>query len=293
LFVIAIASLLIALAEFTRPSLTWVLLAGGLFGACSFLLILRQMRVRDPIIPFSLWSRRPVAAVNSATLLAGMAFAGMTTLLPVYVRGIQGQVSLVAGLVPTVALVGWPPGAILAIWINHHVGLRQAVIGGSVLVAAGATVFVLLTPQSSLGAAGFGSFTMGVGMSLLSLSSPVLIQETVGWSQRCSATASNLFARTSGNLLGTAIVGTILSYHLGRSSEIRPLIPETLPAFPDAPLGIESLDQAALDRMVYPQLQQSLHLTFWVTLLISLAAVLAALKIPIAEIGSIPDDHSE
>jgi MFS family permease len=294
LFVIATASLVIALTEWTRPSLTWSLLAGGLFGACSLLFAIRQMQGRrEPIVPLSPWSMRPVAAVNCAMLLAGMAFAGMTTLVPVYTHGILGQSSLVASLVPTIAMLGWPPGAMLAIWINHHLGLRQAVIAGSVLVSTGAAILVLLTPQSSPVAAGFGSFAMGAGMSLLSLSSLVLLQGLVGWSQRCSVIASNLTARNLGNLLGTTILGTTLSYHLGRSSEIMPPLRETLPAFPDAPLGIASLDRAGLTQLVYPELQQSLHFSFWAALLLSLGAVLAALRIPVTEIGSIPDDHSE
>jgi hypothetical protein len=130
-------------------------------------------------------------------------------------------------------------------------------------------------------------------MSLLSLSSLVLLQGLVGWSQRCSVTASNLTARNLGNLLGTTILGMTLSYHLGRPSEIMPPIRETLPAFPDAPLGISSLDRAGLTELVYPELQQSLHFTFWAVFLFSLGAVLTALRIPATEIGSIPDDHSE
>lgn len=294
LFVIATASLVIALTEWTRPSPTWSLLAGGLLGACSLLFSIRQMQGRrEPIVPFSPWSIRPVAALNCAMLLAGMAFAGMTTLVPVYTHGILGQSSLVAGLVPAVAMLGWPPGAMATVWINHHLGLRQAVIAGSVLVSTGAAILVLLTPQSSPVAAGFGSFAMGAGMSLLSLSSLVLLQGLVGWSQRCSVTASNLTARNLGNLLGTTILGTILSYHLGRPSEIMPPIRETLPAFPDAPLGISSLDRAGLTELVYPELQQSLHFTFWAVFLFSLGAVLTALRIPATKIGSIPDDHSE
>jgi MFS family permease len=279
---------MIALTESTRPTPTWTLLAGGLFGACSLLFIIHQMQARDPMIPLSLWGRRPIAAVNSAILLAGMAFAGVTTLLPAYMHGILGQSSLVAGLIPTMAMVGWPPGAMLAVWINRHHGPRQAAIGGSVLVSAGATVFVLLTPQSSPAAAGLGSFTLGAGMSLISLSSLVLVQGIVGRSQRCSVTALNLIARNLGNVLGTTVLGTILSYRLARSGEILLPIRGTLPAFPDAPLRT-----AGPDQMVYPGLQQSLHFTFWATLLISLAAVLFALMVPSTAIAPIPDGHCE
>jgi len=53
-------------------------------------------------------------------------------------------------------------------------------------------------------------------MGLSSISSLILIQESVPPSQRGSATASNMFARNIGNTLGAAILGAVLNYGLHR-----------------------------------------------------------------------------
>ena len=51
-------------------------------------------------------------------------------------------------------------------------------------------------------------------MGLLSSASLVLIQEIVDWSERGSATASFIFARSLGSTFGATIFGAVLNYGL-------------------------------------------------------------------------------
>ena len=84
----------------------------------------------------------------------------------------------------------------------------------------------MLNPGASPYLAGAGSLIMGFGMGLLSSASIVLIQEIVVWSERGSATASFLFARSLGNTLGATIFGAVLNYGLAHSgAEGAPCLP--------------------------------------------------------------------
>src|SRR5260221_4529169 len=222
------------------------------------------------MISFALWGRRPIAAANSVGVLASMTLIGLTTFLPMYVQGVLHRSPVVAGLALTVMLVGWPAGATLAARSFHRFGLRQILVAGPVLVPTGTAVFVLLTPESSPITAALGSLVMGFGMGLISVSSLVLIQELVDWSQRGSATASNLFARNLGSTLGATLLGAVLNYGLSHSKGIAAVTSDQLRQLLEAPTG-------AGDAAIRLALQQSLHLTFWAMLLISLAIVLLAL----------------
>jgi EmrB/QacA subfamily drug resistance transporter len=279
LFTVAVASLLIALTEAGTSDSTPGLVAGGVFCLSLVLFIAQERRAADPMISFALWGRRPIAAANSVGVLASMALIGLTTFLPMYVQGVLHRSPVVAGLALTMMLVGWPAGATLAARSFHRFGLRQILLTGTVLVPTGTAVFVLLTPESSPITAALGSLVMGFGMGLISVSSLVLIQELVDWSQRGSATASNLFARNLGSTLGATALGAVLNYGLTHANNGKSVTSDQLRQLLQAPAGTTTADTA-----IGLALQQSLNLTFWAMLLISLVIVFLALLVPPVEI---------
>jgi EmrB/QacA subfamily drug resistance transporter len=279
LFTVAVASLLIALTEAGASDSTPGLVAGGVFCLSLVLFIAQERRAADPMISFALWGRRPIAAANSVGALASMALIGLTTFLPMYVQGVMHRSPVVAGFALTMMLVGWPAGATLAARSFHRFALRQILVVGSVLVPTGTAVFVLLTPQSSPITAALGSLVMGFGMGLISVSSLVLIQELVDWSQRGSATASTLFARNLGSTLGATALGAVLNYGLTHASNGRSVTSDQLRQLLEAPAGTMAGDTA-----VGLTLQQSLNLTFWAMLLIALTIAFLALLVPPVEI---------
>jgi MFS family permease len=236
------------------------------------------------MISFALWSHRPIAAANAATVFAGMALMGLTTFLPMYVQGVLHQSPVVAGLALTMMMVGWPVGATLAARSFHRFGLRRILVGGSVFLPVGAVVFVLLTPGSSPNLAAIGSLIMGFGMGVASVSSLVLIQELVDPLQRGSATASNLFSRNLGSTLGATMFGAVLNYGLTHSKGIGVVTSDQLRQVLEAPASNVGSDAA-----IRLALQQSLHLTFSAMLVISLAIVFSAMLIPAVALGKMRD----
>jgi EmrB/QacA subfamily drug resistance transporter len=279
LFTVAVASLLITLTEVGTSDYTAGLVAGSLFCLSLVLFVAQERRAADPMISFALWGRRPIAAANSVGVLASMALIGLTTFLPMYVQGVLHRSPVVAGLALTMMLLGWPVGATLAARSFHRFGLRQILIAGSVLVPTGTAVFVLLTPDSSPITAALGSLVMGFGMGLISVSSLVLIQELVDWSQRGSATASNIFARNLGSTLGATALGAVLNYGLTHANNGKSVTSDQLRQILQAPDGMTTVDTA-----IGLALQQSLNLTFWAMLLISLTIVFLALLVPPVEL---------
>jgi EmrB/QacA subfamily drug resistance transporter len=288
LFTVAVASLLIALTEAGTSKSMPALAAAGLFCLSLVLFIVQERRAADPMVSFALWGRRPIAAANSVGVLASMALIGLTTFLPMYVQGVMHRSPVAAGLALTMMLVGWPAGATVAARSFHLFGLRQILIAGTMLVPTGTAVFVLLTPESSPVAAALGSMVMGFGMGLISVSSLVLIQELVDWSQRGSATASNLFARNFGSTLGATALGAVLNYGLTHANNGKSVTSDQLKQLLQAPAGTTSAHSAT-----GLALQQSLNLTFWAMLLISLTIVFIALLVPPVEIRQAVEVRAE
>ncbi|VVE90100.1 MFS transporter [Pandoraea bronchicola] len=274
-FTIAVAALMIALTDANAFSDTHVWAGVLACAIASLLFVWQERRAKDPMISFALWSRRPIAAANAATLLSGMVLMGLTTFLPMYAQGVLRQTPVVAGMALTMIMVGWPIGATLAAKTFTRFGLRRILVGGSLLMPVGGIVFALLGPNSSPLLAGFGSLLMGFSMGTGSVSALVLIQELVDPSQRGSATASNIFSRNLGSTLGATLFGAVLNFGLTHSSGVGVVTSDQLRHVLED-RGVSTV----ADQMIRAVLQHSLHLTFLSILAISIGVVLLLLLVP-------------
>lgn len=276
LFAICISALMIALTE------TESLLSFGTLGAvavfiASLLLFLRQeARAEDPMVAPGLWLHRPIAASNLAVFFASMAIMGLTTFLPMYVQTVLDRSPLVAGFALTMLLLGWPIGATFCSRTFHRFGLRPLMIVGSLFIPVGCLLLVFLRPESSALQAGGGSFLMGLGMGLLNICALVITQESVGHTERGSATASNVFSRNLGSTLGAAILGAVLSYGLTHAGTGGVVTPEQLRNLLN---GTPAADGGEQLRLV---LQAALHTTFIAMLVMAAVIVFASLWVPAA-----------
>jgi len=204
-----------------------------------------------------------------------MAIIGLTSFLPMYVQGVLNQSALVAGFALTMMVLGWPIGATIAARNFSRFGLRATLLFGAALLPLGAVAFLALSPGVSPVVAGVGSIVMGLGMGFLSTTAIVIVQDSVGWAERGSATASNIFSRNLGSALGATVLGGVLNLSLAHRSgasaavdydQIRRLLDH-----PGQTIGSVAARAA---------LGQSLHLTFWAVFLTTVLTLLLATLVP-------------
>jgi EmrB/QacA subfamily drug resistance transporter len=210
LFCVSIGSLLILLTETDATPMEFAVLA-ILFVATGAWFLVHERRTPEPIVSIELWARRLIATSNIATLLSGMVMIGLTTVLPIYVQGVLGRSPIVAGFTLSALVIGWPLAVMLSSRLYRAFGIRRTLRTGSVLFPIGAVFLLFLGPGSSPLIAGSGSFVMGFGMGLLSITSIALVQDSVEWAKRGSATASLIFARSLGSTIGATLVGALLN----------------------------------------------------------------------------------
>jgi EmrB/QacA subfamily drug resistance transporter len=277
LFSIAIISLLLILT-YTDAS-GWVLAALALlFVITGGLLIRQEKRAAEPIISLNLWTRRLIATSNAATLLAGIALIGLTTILPIYMQGVLGRSPIEAGVILTTLVFGWPLAVMMSGRLYKTFGIRQTVRTGSLIFPLGAIFLLLLRPDSDPTLAGVGSFLMGFGMGIISITAIVLVQESVEWSMRGSATSSIIFSRSLGNTLGAAALGAILNIgirHYG-SGELA----TRLHALLNEPNGLGHLASSTHVRMVF---YHALYWSFSGVVAVAVLAVISTWLIPVAD----------
>ena len=276
----AIASAMVCLTEASTSQQQTALMALVLFFACSVLFVRHERRVKDPMISFDLWKRRPVLASNLICMLGTMTLMGLTSFLPMFMQSVLHCSTGVAGLALTMMLVGWPGGATIATRSIRRIGVKRLMFTGSICLPLGASFFVFLGPASSPVIAAIGSLIMGSGMGTISVSSVMLIQEIVGASERGSATASNVFSRNMGSTLGAAIFGAVFNAALVHGSTSGALVSEKLRQRSEGGKTTLSLD-VATELM----LQQALHLTFVAMMVFSLLVVIVVAWMPSIQLG--------
>ena len=271
---VAIASLLLALTVLGQPipDLEGFALWLAVFAVGLPLLIWRERRARDPIIAVDLWLHRDIASANAATFAAGLVFMAVTTFLPVYVQGVMGRSATTAGIALTMIAVGWPIAATMARRLYGSLGMQRTARMGGALIALGMASFIFLRPTTPIWIPATGSLVTGFGLGFLMVTCVQIVQGSVGWRERGSATASNIFARTLGNTMGASVLGSVLNFALyhGEASvhpeEIRRLLEG----------GTAGLDAVRLRAA----LDYGLHLTFWGMFAVAVATALLALAIP-------------
>jgi EmrB/QacA subfamily drug resistance transporter len=281
LFAVSISALMIALTEIETAISGSAILAMVVAVVALLAFIWQERRAEAPMVAPDLWLKRPIAFANLAVFFASMSIMGLTTFLPMYVQTVLNRSPLVAGFALTMLLLGWPCGATIASRQFARFGLRPIMIVGSIFIPAGTCLLVLLTPSSSALLAGEGSLIMGFGMGLLNIGALVLTQESVNWSERGSATASNVFSRNLGSTLGAAILGAVLAYGLANSTDGQSITAEQLRALLNGTGGM--MPDGETIRLA---LQHALHSTFIVMLVFAVLIVPACFFVPRPKVDS-------
>jgi EmrB/QacA subfamily drug resistance transporter len=218
LFCVAIAALLVALMQGGVAWPWWSFPTLALFAAFVVAILLyaaRERRAPEPMIDATLWRSRLVASVNACSLFAGAAIIGVTSFVPIYVQGVLGRSAIVAGFALTAMSVGWPLASMTSGRFLRALDTRNTVRVGGVLLFAGSLGLAEMPPNANAALVGAASFVMGFGMGLLNTTAIILIQSSVDWARRGSATASNIFARMLGSTFGAAVLGAVLNASLG------------------------------------------------------------------------------
>ena len=218
LFCIAIAALLVALLA---GGVDWRWTSWPTFALATLCVValvfyfLRERRAPEPMIDLDLWRSRLIASVNASSLFAGASIIGVTSFVPIYVQGVLDRSAIVAGFALTAMSVGWPIASTLSGRFLRALDARKTVRLGAACILAGALGLALRRTGSGAIGAAASSFVIGFGMGLVNTTFIILIQGSVPWSKRGSATASNIFARMLGSTFGAAVLGAVLNGSLG------------------------------------------------------------------------------
>ncbi|MET9374514.1 MFS transporter [Streptomyces sp. NPDC002992] len=189
-----------------------VSLAGGAALLIAFLVV--QTRVSGPLVPLSIFRNRALSAGNGIAFLSGGVMSVSTFFITMYMQQVLGYSALKAsmGFFPQAFVVFL--ASLPVVKLTHKLGARNVLIGGGVLLAAGAGMLAQVTADSSywLGVLP-GGVLIGLGVTVMMISTA--IAGTSGVTGPQMGLASGLFNSSRqlgvgiGLAVGVALAGVV------------------------------------------------------------------------------------
>jgi MFS family permease len=214
LFAAFVAPALLALSFAQRLSfaaLPGAALLAAVAALALVLLVWREKRVRDPLLPLGLLAEPTILRSNLFTACGHGALVALLTFLPIYLQSARGLAPGAVGLLLLPLAIGGGLGGLSAGRLMTATGLSSPIAAAGLSLAtvglvAGALLAAAL-PVSAL-AFLFGVVALGIGLSYPV--SQINAQVAAGPARLGAAAASVQFARTFGAALATALLGALL-----------------------------------------------------------------------------------
>jgi EmrB/QacA subfamily drug resistance transporter len=275
----ASAILVAAVAGTLGAPISAMLLTIGLIALV--LLFIQERRATEPIVPFQLWRDRIMAIGNIGSLIVGALLMCVVAFLPTYMQGVMGRSATIAGAIIGAQSLSWSIGSIMSGRVIPATSYRTTGVMGGIALIAGASCLIFLDRESGLAHLVVVALLIGLGMGFCNQTFLIAVQSSVGWGERGIATASILFARTIGQVLGASIGGTILNFgvaHLAPGSDqaLNRLLDPALRGSVDAKTAL-SFAQA---------IGTSLHNVFVIAALLAILTLATTLLMPARFIGT-------
>ncbi|WP_293914956.1 MFS transporter [Deinococcus sp.] len=168
-----------------------------------------EARHSAPLLPLkNLRAALPRVGVVG-NLLAGAAYFGTISYLPLFAQGVSGQGATAAGAILTPMLLGWTGTSIIAARVLGRLGTTRLILWGfNILVLA--FLGLSLAAHAPLWVISAVGFFAGSGMGFAMFTLLIAVQQATPRPDLGAMTSAILFSRQLGGAIGTALMGTLI-----------------------------------------------------------------------------------
>jgi EmrB/QacA subfamily drug resistance transporter len=193
----------------------WISVQSGVLAAIGIagltLFFREEQRAPEPVLPLDLFRSRIILVSTVGSFFAGIVMISISFELPLYIQGVLGQDAVHAGLALMPMSIGWPIAASQSGKLAIRFGYRVVSVIGFVLQIAGVILLLTLGPSTPFLVASGLSFLVGVGLGVSTNPMTIAVQSAVAWARRGIATGTSMFMRSFGQVVGLAVMGSIIN----------------------------------------------------------------------------------
>ena len=177
--------------------------------------VLVERRTASPLLPMRLFANRSLSIGTLVVVIGFLSLFGVLFFLTLYLENVHGYSAVQAGvrLLPLTAtlIASAPLGGVL----NERVGARLTMFAGLALIGGGLLWLTALHANSAYGSLWPPFVVIGAGLGCMITSSSEIIVGNAPVADAGIAGGVQSTATQLGGVMGTAILGSILTTHIG------------------------------------------------------------------------------
>ena len=175
-----------------------------IFGAGFYL---AEKRAKDPILDLRFFRHKQFAYGNLASFFSSFSIFSLFAYAPLFLQGALGQTPMQVGWAMLSLSLGWSMGSLVLGRIMGRGGAKTAALAGGLLMVTGSAMTFGFTLTTTMVHSFIVFLVMGLGMGFITLSTLILVQESLPKKDLGVATSFHQFSRTFGGTIGVGICG--------------------------------------------------------------------------------------
>ncbi|OOM77178.1 MDR family MFS transporter [Clostridium sp. BL-8] len=234
-----------------------------------------ERKAKEPIIPFDIFTKTSTM-VNLVSFLASAVLIGSNVYLPIYIQNILGFSAKISGLALAPMSVAWLLASVFLGKCIVKIGAKSVIIISNVILIIGTALLPTLNINSQLILVLLYVAIMGFGFGGAFTTLTIIVQESVDYSKRGAATATNSLLRTLGQTIGVSVFGSIFNLYIVKyftQIGIKGVEPSNLYNSSASTLTVTS-EQIKLS------LNSSLHILFIILVVIGILSLILSIIMP-------------
>ena len=199
--------------EFAWVSLPMITIA-GVTCACGAGFYLAEKYAKDPILDLKFFKYPAFALGNGIVFCASFSIFALFAYAPLFLQGTLSQTPLQVGYAMLSLSLGWSLGSIIAGRKMHWIGQKKATFIGAIFMVIGTGLTLGFSRSTSIIQCFLAFQVVGLGMGFTTLSTLLIVQNSVEAKDLGVATSFHQFARTMGGTIGVGLCGGIVTSRL-------------------------------------------------------------------------------
>lgn len=286
------------------PWLSWQIL--GLMGISliSWILFANfETKAVEPVLSLTLFTSRIFTVSNIVGFLMGLGMFGSAMFLPLFFQGVLGISATSSGNTMLPLMISMMLTSIVVGRFAVKIAFRSMYIAGMALMAISFFLLSTMTEHTTQFTAMIYIVILGTGIGVVTPVITLAVQSAFGPEQRGVATSATQFFRSIGGTMGITVLGAIFNGHSANvmrqeffpAIQASPLVatgamadmltraetdPRSLFNILLSPEALHMLP-ASTQQVLLPPLKtalaDSLHIVFWVAMIISIVGILVSL----------------
>jgi len=181
--------------------------------------VVAERRAKDPFLNFGFFKFPGFALGNFITFGASFCIFSLFAYAPLFLQGALAQTPMVVGYAMLSLSLGWSMGSLIMGRVVDRVGAKKVTLMGALLMVVGSCLCLGFSRETTLAYCFSAFLVTGFGMGFITLSTLLIVQDSVEQEDLGVATSFHQFSRTLGGTVGVGICGGVVTSRLFQKLE--------------------------------------------------------------------------